>query len=450
MAPIHVHPRILVQLKKTDGTAGDASPAGKGQGMIAEILSTGEEIRCGHVVDSNAAHIAGKLDRFGVQVTRHTSVGDGLEEIAGAIKEMGKRADMAVVTGGLGPTADDRTAEAAAAAAGVPCREDAEALAAVERFFTSRKRPMAPSNRKQASLPRGASPLTNPVGTAPGFRLKIGRCLFFFLPGVPREMKRMLDDGVLPAVSAIPGPNRNTASTRTIVTFGLTESDTGEQLAGFADRFPDLTLGLQVRFPEILVKIYGRSNHSEKLEKRMSEAGNWIGRRLGCRVVCPDGGTMFQAVGRLLGRRGETLALAESCTGGLMAHGLTQVPGSSDYFLFSGVVYANAAKTAVLGVPETVLAGQGAVHEATALAMADGARRVAGADWALSTTGIAGPGGGSREKPVGTVCIGLAGPEKTMVFRYHFPFEDREMNKRVFAFTALDKLRRHLLDNPVA
>ncbi|MBI9083804.1 MAG: CinA family nicotinamide mononucleotide deamidase-related protein [Desulfobacterales bacterium] len=413
--------------------------------MIAEILSTGEEIRCGAVVDTNAAHIARRLEEMGVAVRRHLCVGDGLDAISRALAEMGTRADLVVVTGGLGPTQDDRTAQAAAAAAGVACTMNTAALDAMEAFFNNRGRPMTDANRKQARLPQGADWLANPVGTAPGFRLTMGECRFYFLPGVPREMRRMLETAVLPDLEKRLGQPRSVGRTRTLVTFGLTESATGEQLDGFGSLFPDLGIGFQIRFPEILVRIHGRDGSADRLESRLDEAARWACDRLGERVVSLTGASMAEVVGGLLRGHGATLAMAESCTGGLMAHWLTEVPGSSDYFRFSGVVYANAAKTAVLGVPETILARFGAVSQETARTMAEGARRVAGTDWGLATTGIAGPGGGSAEKPVGTVCIGLAGPHGVDAFRHHFPFGDRDMNKRVFAVTALDRLRRSLL-----
>ena len=413
--------------------------------MIAEILSTGEEICRGSVIDTNAAHIARRLEAMGIAVRRHVCVGDGLDDISRALAEMGTRADLVVVTGGLGPTQDDRTARAAAAAAGVDWDLNRAALAAMETFFKTRGWPMTDANRKQARLPRGADWLANSLGTAPGFGLTMGRCRFYFLPGVPREMRQMLETAVLPDLEQRLGQPRSIGRTRTLVTFGLGESATADQLDGFKNSFPDLAIGFQIRFPEILVRIYGRDESVRRLEGRLDKAQRWACEKLGERVVSLTGGTMAEAVGGMLSGQGATLALAESCTGGLMSHWLTDVPGSSDYFRFSGVVYANDAKTSVLGVSETTLARFGAASRETARAMADGARRIAGTDWGLATTGIAGPGGGSTEKPVGTVCIGLAGPHGVDAFGHHFHFGDRNMNKQIFAVTALDRLRRALL-----
>ncbi|MCU0564249.1 MAG: competence/damage-inducible protein A, partial [Desulfobacterales bacterium] len=206
--------------------------------MIAEILATGEEIRTGALADTNSAYIAGELEQAGVAVARLSGVGDDLERLAAVLVEIGGRADIAVVTGGLGPTVDDLSSEAAAKAAGVELKLDPSAMASIEDFFRRRNRPMNPSIRKQAVLPSGADVLFNPVGTAPGFSLVIGRCRFFFLPGVPFEMRRMLADQVLPRVAALPGAPREHRRVRTLSCYGLTESLTGERLAGIDRAFP--------------------------------------------------------------------------------------------------------------------------------------------------------------------------------------------------------------------
>jgi nicotinamide-nucleotide amidase len=351
---------------------------------------------------------------------------------------------VAVVTGGLGPTEDDLTAEVAAAAAGVPLVFDPAALAQVEAFFKRRNREMTYSNRKQAMFPEGAVRLDNPVGTAPGFMLKIGRCSFFCLPGVPVEMKRMLADHVLPACARLQGSDRAVLRVRTVSTFGYGESVAGEMLAGFDDAFPDLKLGFRAKFPEVQIKIYGHHREEAPLEARMGEALEWILSRVGEKTFSARGDSMQKVVGDLLREKGATLAIAESCTGGLISDWVTDVPGSSDYFVFSAVAYANRVKEKILGVSAETLETYGAVHEQTAREMARGVRRIAGATYGLATTGIAGPGGGTAEKPVGTVCIGLATPEGEQSRRYFFPFPTRLMNKQIFAMTALNMLRREL------
>ncbi|RLC32557.1 MAG: competence/damage-inducible protein A [Deltaproteobacteria bacterium] len=412
--------------------------------MIAEILSTGDEIRSGSLIDSNSAYIAQKLEEIGLEIVRHSCVGDSVENISGILLEIGERADIAVVTGGLGPTVDDLSAVAAARAAHVPVEYSASAMQSIEAFFKNRNYPVSSSCKKQAMLPRGSECLMNPVGTAPGFLIKIGKCDFYFLPGVPFEMRRMLEDQVKPRILKTKG-DKETCLVKTISTFGLTESVTGERIEEAVNMFSEIKVGLRAKFPEIQVKLYGRSGHEDTLEKNMAIVEKHVREKLGRKIFSFEGEAMEAVVGQLLRQKGASLALAESCTGGLIASRLTEVSGSSDYFLFSGVTYSNAAKVKVLGVSENTLLKYGAVHEKTAAEMAVGVQKIAGATYGLSTTGIAGPGGGTREKPVGTVCIGLATPEKVITGQYHFPFGRRWMNKSVFAMKAMDLLRRELL-----
>lgn len=412
--------------------------------MKAEILATGDEIRSGALVDSNSAFIAERLEENGIEVVRHTCVGDDLSALVDTLREIGGRVDIAVVTGGLGPTVDDRSAEAAALAAGKTLAFNAEAFANVERFFKAFKRPMTASNRKQAMLPEGSRMLFNAVGTAPGFALNIARCRFFFLPGVPYEMKRMLAEHVIPEILAGQGDAVMHSKVTTITTFGLPESKAGETVAGIEDAFPGIQLGLRANFPHIQIKLYSRDDDLIRLEQRLSSACRWAVERLGKHVISDQGGTMQAVVGALLLEQSATLALAESCTGGLAASWLTDVAGSSAYFLLSAVTYANQAKLDILGVSRKTLETYGAVHEETAREMAEGARRVAGSTFGLSTSGIAGPDGGTADKPVGTVCIGFAGPDRSFGRRFFFPFGKRLMNKKMFAMAALDVLRKEL------
>jgi nicotinamide-nucleotide amidase len=416
--------------------------------MIAEIIATGEEIRTGALADTNSAFISQALEECGVEVTRLNGVGDDLHRLSTLLKEVGGRADVCVITGGLGPTVDDLSAEAAAEAAGVGLRLDQPALDSIEEFFRKRNRPMNPSIRKQAMLPEGADVLFNPVGTAPGFSLKVGRCLFFFLPGVPFEMKRMLADHVVPRIVTLMGGRRDHRLIKTLSCFGLTESLTGERLSGLGVEFPGVQLGLRAKFPEIQVKLYASGADEVGVSQQLEKAAGWARRRLGDIVFSDSGEPMEAAVGSLLRQRKATLAVAESCTGGLISHLLTEISGSSDYFLFSAVTYANQAKTAVLGVSADTLLRCGAVHEDTACEMAAGVRRVCAATYGIATTGIAGLTGGSAEKPVGTVCIGLACEERTLGFRFHYTYDRRSMNKQMFAMKALDILRRELLALP--
>ncbi|MEE4264062.1 MAG: competence/damage-inducible protein A [Desulfobacteraceae bacterium] len=413
--------------------------------MIAEILATGDEIRTGALVDSNSAYIARRLEEAGVEVVRHSSVGDDPDALVSILDEIACRADIAIVTGGLGPTDDDLTAAAAASSAGVELVLDPRALDSVETIFKARQWTLSPANKKQALLPTGANCLINPVGTAPGFQLKIERCQMFFLPGVPFEMRQMLTTEVLPRLIQLQGRARGVRLTKTLSTFGLGESATAEHLEGFGDRFPHIKLGFRAKFPEIHVKLYGSGPDEDELRSQLAAAEDWVAQQLGDKIFSNTGESLAQAVGNLLRARNETLALAESCTGGLIADLITEVPGSSDYFKLSAVTYANSAKINILGVSSGTLDIHGAVSEEVAGEMAQGVQRISGASYGLATSGIAGPGGGTDRKPVGTVCIGLATFDSASRHRYHFTFDNRRLNKRIFAAVALELLRRKLL-----
>ena len=413
--------------------------------MIAEILATGEEIRSGALVDSNSAYIAQKLEERGVKVGRHSCIGDDQTEMVNILTEMGQRSDIAVVTGGLGPTGDDLTAAAAAVAAGVVLTLNSLALESVEEYFKARNLQMTDSNKKQAMLPEGADCLLNPVGTAPGFQMKIGRCQFFFLPGVPFEMRQMLADQVIPRITKMQGASAGVRMVKTLSTFGLTESATGEYLKEFDQSFPGAKLGFRVKFPEIQVKVYVHGADENKVRQQLEAATRWIRHKLGDKVISDTGDSMEKVVGDLLRHKKATLALAESCTGGLIADSVTNVPGSSDYFVFSAVTYSNDIKAKILDVNAGTIDRYGAVSEQTAKEMAKGVQQLTGATYGLAISGIAGPGGATDGKPVGTVCIGLAAVDTLYGRRYNFSFDNRLMNKKIFATAALNILRRKLL-----
>ena len=410
--------------------------------MRAEILATGEEIRSGSVIDTNSAFIALRLEEAGIEVRRHCCVGDDIDELAAVLKEISKRSDVAIVTGGLGPTEDDVTAEAVALAVGVELALSSEALESVNAFFNKRQRLYSPANRKQAQLPIGSVCISNPIGTAPGFHIKLDGCTVYCLPGVPIEMRRMFSDDVLPMIRSASG---RSALKKHLTVFGMTEAAVAEQLSGFETVFPQLRLGLCAVFPEISVRVSIRSGYDGDADKNAEDADAWIKERLAHRILSIDGESMAEVVGNLLRKLESTIAVAESCTGGLIANMLTDVSGSSDYFKFCAVTYSNQSKIDILGVDSRTIDRCGAVHEDTAIEMAEGVRLRADADYGLSTTGIAGPTGGTTGKPVGTVCIGLSGPTGSQARRYNFRFDDRELNKKMFAYTALNNLRRRLL-----
>ena len=382
--------------------------------MIVYILSTGDEVILGDITDTNSAYLCRAMKEMGLVVQRITAVGDEVEHVTSVLRDISAKADICLVTGGLGPTCDDVTALSCSQAAGVELQTDRQVL-------------------------------TNHNGTASGFYLTINRCLFFFMPGVPAEIKLMLEKEVIPVLKERYGLDGSILVERLMV-FGLGESKTGSLLNGFHEQFPGLRLGFRVDFPVIEVKIIfsGGSEEKEAALSTMEQAKQWAMEWLGNKVVSDKGLRLAQEVGRLLSAQGKTLAIAESCTGGLISSMVTDVAGSSDYFLFSAVTYSNEAKIKVLNVREKTLLDHGAVHERTAREMAEGARLKAGADFAISTTGIAGPGGGSLEKPVGMVCIGFARDGVSLAKTHRFSFDDRAMNKMIFAHTALELLRRHL------
>ena len=412
--------------------------------MIAEILSTGDEICSGAIVDSNSAHIAEKLMTLDIEVTRHSCVGDDLNALADILTEIGGRADIAIITGGLGPTKDDLSAEAAAAAAGTHLETSQTAVEYINGFFEKYHRKASASDYKQAMLPKGGKPILNARGTAPGFSLTIGKCRCYFMPGIPHEMNAMLTEQVIPDIQTSLQPPDKFQRIRTLSAFGLPEARVNDRLADLSDAFPNVRYGLLARFPVIYIKLIATGKAPEQLTRDLDEASLWAQEQIGRYIFSTQGHTIEAEVGKLLRDAGATVAAAESCTGGLVADMLTNVAGSSDYFLLSTVTYANSVKMALLDVPAGVIESHGAVHEETAQLMAEGVRRVSGATYGIATSGIAGPTGGTDEKPVGTVCIGIAGPDGATGERHHSPFKERTANKQIFAVLALNVLRKKI------
>ena len=325
---------------------------------------------------------------------------------------------------------------------------DTQALVSIENYFKVQNRPLTHSNKKKAMLPSGARCLSNPVSEAPGFHFKIGQCDFFFLPGVPSEMRQMLPEQVIPRIMKIQETTMDVRLIKTFSTFGLTESAMGDHVDDFNQLFPQIKLSFCANFPGIQVNLYARGTDEGDVRVQMEAAIQWIYRKLGNKIISDTGESIEKVVGDLLGRKQAHLAVAESCTGGLIADLLTNVPGSSDYFVFSAVTYSNQLKMKILGVTARTLDRYGAVSEQTAKEMAHGVQQISGTTYGLSVSGIAGPGGATNDKPVGTVCIGLASADFVRGHRFCYTFNDRWMNKHIFATTALDLLRRELLGIP--
>ena len=410
--------------------------------MTAAVLSIGTELTRGELVNTNAAWLGEALTKLGFDVVEHSTVDDDLERIVTLTRRFAKSHRVVIVTGGLGPTSDDLTTEAAAKAAGVAVRRDESVVEGIRRMFESFGRVMPESNAKQGDFPEGAEILSNPVGTAPGFAMTLGQARFFFVPGVPREMKHIFDESIVPAIAALADPRTHQVHLRT---FGMTESGVAEALRGVEKSHDGLTLGYRAHFPEIEVKVHVRADSVGEAERRSNAIADEVRILLGDAVFGGRADSFAEVVGKTLRDQGKTLAVAESCTGGQVGEMLTRVPGASDYLLLDAVVYANSAKQAVLGVSPEVLRAHGAVSSETAAAMAEGALRVAGADIAVSITGVAGPGGGTEDKPVGTVWFGLARKGEPTVTRHRkFPW-GRDRVQTLSAYIALELVRRAAL-----
>lgn len=407
--------------------------------MTAAILSIGTELTRGELVDTNAPWIAEQLTALGFDLREQATVDDDIERIGAALARLARAARVVICTGGLGPTSDDLTCEAVAAQLHRPLERHNFVLDRIRARYADRGQTMPVANERQADFPEGVTLIDNSVGTAPGFEVLVAEARCFFLPGVPREMKHLFFESVCPSVAPMAKPTSYQVHLRT---FGLPESQVATLLAPLEAAHTDVIVGYRASFPEIEVKILARAADAAAAQARAELVAVEAREALGDIVYGERGDSFAEVVGHTLRDRGLRLAVAESCTGGLIGAMLTAVPGSSEYLLFDAVVYANSAKEGVLGVPSETLRCHGAVSGETAAAMAEGALRVAAADIAVSVTGIAGPGGGTEDKPVGTVWFGLArGGAPTLTFVRCFG-GDRDRVRGRAAHFALDLVRR--------
>lgn len=403
--------------------------------MRVEVINTGTELLLGNVVNTHLAFFGQNLFPLGLRVSRQTTVPDG-DAIREALLESFERSEVVLVTGGLGPTTDDITREIVAKMLGCELEYDPAIFAAIAERFARRNLPMSERVKRQAMVPRGATVLKNDFGTAPGLYLPPLAALnsphLFLLPGPPRELKPMFNACVVPVLrKLLPQAGAGCRSFRIAGTGeSVVEEAIGERLLAL----DELELGYCARPGEVDVRCIGSAEVLDKAEAIITEAfGSQIISNLGIQE------TVVQA----LRAAGKKLAVAESCTGGFLAHQITNVPGASEVFLGGVVSYDNAVKISALGVSPESLTEHGAVSEPVAAQMAEGVRCRTGSDYALATTGVAGPGGGTPQKPVGTVFIALAGPGKTEVQQRAFP-SDRETFKALAVNAALDMLRREL------
>ncbi|MDG3006295.1 competence/damage-inducible protein A [Paludisphaera mucosa] len=418
--------------------------------LKAEIVSIGSELVSGQSLDTNSRWLSAELGALGIPTAFHTTIGDDMDDNVQVFRIASQRADLVLVTGGLGPTQDDLTRDALARTAGVKLHEDAGSLAAIAALFARRNRPMAERNRIQAMLPDGAEAMPNPVGTAPGVWMKVGRAAFAAMPGVPYEMRQMFQEQVVPRLRQRRWVERVIVH-RKIALFGKGESEFEAEALDLTARGRVPEVGITVHDATISFRIRGEGVTQEEAWAQTEETAALIRSRFGPLVLGEGTTDVVDALVAELNRTGATFATAESCTGGLLAQQITAVPGVSANY-FGGVVsYANRAKTEFLDVPAQLIEAHGAVSPEVAAAMAQGARARFGVDLAVSTTGVAGPDGGTPEKPVGLVYLGLATPEGVETRRIEVgPEQPRDVIQRRSTKQALNWARTTLQSWPEA
>ncbi len=407
--------------------------------MIGEIIAIGNELTSGRILNSTSYFAASHLYAAGHEITAMATIGDEPQMIGKALRESVERADFVVVTGGLGPTNDDITNSAVADALNRPTILYPEIFDKIKESSSFKD---MPSLEKLAWLPSGAE-ILKPGDRIAGYMLIYHEKPIFFLPGVPHQMRELMLDRVIPRLASWGGNNISLVKQKVFKIFGLPEPMIQEMLADLEKNNQQLRIGYYPHAAEVHLSLTVRGKTHEETEARFNEGEISIRKILGCCIYTDNGEMMEAIVGRSLREQKKTLALAESCTGGLLSHLITLIAGSSDYFLGGIVAYANKTKEKILRVKSATLNSRGAVSRETAGEMAEGAKKATGADIALSITGIAGPGGGTSEKPVGTVCFALTDSKKTRTFRYHFT-GNRNMVQTKAAMTGLDLLRRYL------
>jgi len=412
--------------------------------VSAEIVTVGTELLLGHIIDTNSAFISNKLAELGINVYFKTAVGDNDERLMEALKLAAKRADIIIVTGGLGPTVDDITKNSVVKLLNRNLILNERVLEKIKSFFEKRKIRMPQNNVSQALVPSGATIIENNNGTAPGLILKSeDEKIFILMPGVPREMVAMVDETVIPYLKdtfSLEGIIKS----RTIKTFGLGESTIDEKIEDLFRYSTNPTIALLASHTEVKVRLTSSAKDLATAEESISKVENEIKKRLGDNVFGVDNETMEGNVAVLMTMKRLTLSVAESCTGGLIASKITNIPGSSVFFKLGAVTYSNEAKTDILRVPEQAINMFGSVSKQVAEEMALGVKKAGKSELGLALTGVAGPGGGTDEKPIGLVYIALSTETEVTVKEHRFT-GDRIKIQEQAAQTALDMLRRHLL-----
>lgn len=411
--------------------------------MCVEIITTGNEIMSGLTQDTNFSWVAAQLSSSGIEIRYHCAVADDLEDLLSSFAAASKRAKFVIVTGGLGPTGDDLSALAASKFLKTPLVFNQAVYRDIVRKLTERGREPNIHHEKQAMLPEKTTVIENPVGTAAGFSFVSGNSKFYFLPGVPREFRRMFSEHVFPDINKVVEKGK-ILRVRVLRTFGLGESEVAERLEGFSPEGVDV--GYRIRLPEIHLRLTASGSDGEALDSLLRDACSEAGKRLGDFLFSQGEESLEEVTASLLLEKDLTLSIAESCTGGLCSSRFTDIAGSSGYFLGGAVVYSNDSKEKLLGVSAETLERSGAVSGETVSEMACGARNLFGSDIGLSISGIAGPGGGTAEKPVGTVWFGFTHVSYgTFSERRNFT-GTRDEIKNFAAATAIDMVRKFCLD----
>jgi nicotinamide-nucleotide amidase len=408
--------------------------------MNAEIIAVGSELLTPFRLDTNSLFLTAELNRLGIRVIHKVVVGDSPDEMRSSFTHALGRAELIVSSGGLGPTDDDRTRDTVAELLGRKLRRDETILRGIQERFRRFGRAMPEINARQAMIPEGATVLPNPRGTAPGLWLEAEGHILVLLPGVPLELRALFETEVRPRLAKL--NHRERLYTRELHVTGLAESEVEQRISPLYALYPNTETTILASPQGIQLHPRTWSDDSAKAEKLLDEITGRMALALGDNLFSTKGESLEEVVARILTGNRATIAVAESCTGGMLAERLTNVPGSSSYFLGGVVCYSNELKTSLVGVPQELIDAKGAVSPEVALALADGIRKRSGATIGVGTTGIAGPTGGTPEKPVGLVHIGLADERAAKEKAFRFP-GDRDRIRQYATQTALDMVRRH-------
>ncbi|ASS75566.1 competence/damage-inducible protein A [Tumebacillus algifaecis] len=413
--------------------------------MRAEILAVGTELLMGQIANTNAQYLSQRLAEIGVGVYHHTVVGDNFDRAKQALQTaIDRGANVVILTGGLGPTEDDLTREVVASFVGRSLNLSNEIVEYIRSFYTYRGLEMPENNTKQAMVIDGAEVLHNPRGTAPGMYLEQHGVHFFLLPGPPTEMRPMYEEQVQTILKRLQGTNELVFASRFLRLFGIGESTMELKIRDIIQQQTNPTVAPYASEGEVKIRLTASASTEAEAQALIAPLERSIRERVGEFIYGIDEESLEVKVGQLLQELGQTFSTAESCTGGLIGKMITDLPGSSDYYLGSVVSYHNSVKQSVLGVEAEVLQTHGAVSAECAVQMAEGVRKLTGTDWAVSVTGIAGPGGGSEEKPVGLVYLAVAGPNGSTVQQHQWKHGDRNQIRLRAAKTALYSLIQRL------